>query len=323
MQEERLEYGLKNDYMFRAALQSNERVLRGLVCALLDLKEEEIRECRIENPIVLGEELDEKTCVLDVKILLNNEKRLNIELQTTNYKDWTDRSLLYLCRAFDDLPKGAKYTELKPTIHIGILDFSPFPEEKEFYAEYQLMNVKTHTFYNSKFILRVLNLTQIEQVSGKEKESDLYYWARLFRAESWEEIGMLAEKSEVLKEATVTLRRLNADERIRMQCEAQEKYEHDMASAYGCGINEGMERGIEQGMERGMEQGIARGIEAMILDNLEEGIPEERICQKLQKRFGVTEKEALAYVTTYAGQNLRKPIVEKKTQYPENEEMYQ
>ena len=63
-----------------------------------------------------------------------------------------DRSLLYLCRAFDDLKKGVKYTDLKPTIHIGILDFSPFPEEKEFYSEYQLMNIKTHRFYNSKFL---------------------------------------------------------------------------------------------------------------------------------------------------------------------------
>ena len=44
MEEEKIRYGLKNDYMFRAAMQSNEKVLRGLVCALLDLRMDEIKE---------------------------------------------------------------------------------------------------------------------------------------------------------------------------------------------------------------------------------------------------------------------------------------
>ena len=43
MNEEKLKYGLKNDYMFRAAMQSSERMLRGLVSALLDLKPVEIK----------------------------------------------------------------------------------------------------------------------------------------------------------------------------------------------------------------------------------------------------------------------------------------
>ena len=92
MKEENIRYGLKNDYMFRAAMQSNEKVLRGLVCALLDLRMDEIKECVIENPIILGEDIDDKTCILDVKILLNNDKRLNIEMQTTDYGNWQDRS---------------------------------------------------------------------------------------------------------------------------------------------------------------------------------------------------------------------------------------
>ena len=138
------------------------------------------------------------------------------------------------------------------------------------------MNIKTHRFYNSKFVMRVLNLTQIESVSEEEKQSDLYYWAQLFRATSWEEISMLAEKKSVLNEAVTTIQKLNADERIRMQCEAQEKYEHDMASAYGAGIEQ--------------------GIQAMILDNIEENIPLERICEKLQRRFEIREQEALKHI---------------------------
>ena len=47
--EAELRYGLKNDYMFRATLQSSQRVLEGLVSALLDIPLHEIKECVIEN----------------------------------------------------------------------------------------------------------------------------------------------------------------------------------------------------------------------------------------------------------------------------------
>lgn len=293
--EKRVKYGLKNDYMFRAALQSNEKVLKGLVCALLDLQEDEIKECTIENPIILGEEIDDKTCILDVKILLNNDKRLNIELQTTNYGDWPDRSLVYLCRAFDDLTKGKEYGALKTTIHIGILDFTLFADDPQFYAEYLLMSVKTHRIYNRKFVMRVLDLTQIDNVSEQEKMSGLYDWAKLFQATSWEEIHMLAEKNKVLSEAEETMRRLNEDKRVRMQCEAREKLEHDMASAYQHGIDIGVEKGIEQGIEKGIEKGIC----AMIRTCKSFGATQTVTAQKIGEEYQISEEETQQMMQKY------------------------
>ena len=296
MKEENIRYGLKNDYMFRAAMQSNEKVLRGLVCALLDLRMDEIKECVIENPIILGEDIDDKTCILDVKILLNNEKRLNIELQTMDYGNWQDRSLFYLCRAFNELGKGKDYTDLKTTIHIGILDFTLFPDAPEFYSEYLLMNTKTHKIFNRKFALRVLDLTQLEKVSEKEKETDLYYWAKLFQSRSWEEITMLAEKNEAIREAAATIKKLNADERIKMQCEAREQLEHDMASAYHHGVDVGEKRGEERGMKLGEERGRKAGIRAFVETCKELGIPEQEIAEKLQDKFDLSEQEVKSYI---------------------------
>ena len=66
---------------------------------------------------------------------------------------------------------------------------------------------------------------------------------------------MLAEKNEAIREAAATIKKLNADERIKMQCEAREQLEHDMASAYHHGIRQGREEGIQQGREEGIQQG--------------------------------------------------------------------
>lgn len=47
-------YSMTNDYMFRAVLQSNNRVLRGLICSLLHLTEQEVVSAKVTNPIILG-----------------------------------------------------------------------------------------------------------------------------------------------------------------------------------------------------------------------------------------------------------------------------
>lgn len=72
-----------------------------------------------------------------------------------------------------------------------------------------------------------------------KEPKELYEWAELFKATTWEEIRMLAEKNEYIADTVVTLRQLTADEKIRMQCQAREDYEHDKASYIRQGYQEG------------------------------------------------------------------------------------
>ncbi|MDE7222996.1 MAG: Rpn family recombination-promoting nuclease/putative transposase, partial [Acetatifactor sp.] len=140
----KLPYSLTNDYLFRALLQRNNNVLKHLICVLLHLQPEDVNTVTIENPIVLGEAMDNKTFIMDIKVLLDNNAIINLEMQIVNYMNWPERSLSYLCRNFDQLQSGQDYQETKPVIHIGFLDFTLFPECPEFYATYKLMNVKNH-----------------------------------------------------------------------------------------------------------------------------------------------------------------------------------
>lgn len=49
-----------------------------------------------------------------------------------------------------------------------------------------------------------------------------------------------------------------------------------------------------------IEQGIEVGIQALILDNIEEHMPSEKILKKLQKRFNLTEERAQEYYKKFA-----------------------
>ena len=229
--EEEVEYGLINDYMFRAVFQTSEEALKGLLSALLYIPEEEILSCVICNPIILGDAIDEKTCILDIRVLLNGNKQINLEMQMGSVENWTDRSVFYLCRMFTDMKKGLDYTQTKPSIHIGIMMKSPVPEDAAFYNEYALKNRRTGYEFTGKIALHVLDLSCLEQVPKEERNSSLYYWACVFKAKTWKEVLAMAEQSESIKKAVVTLRELSEDEKIRLQCEARERDQMDWQSS--------------------------------------------------------------------------------------------
>ena len=90
-----------------------------------------------------------------------------------------------------------------------------------------------------------LGYEQVKYSVTKEPE-ELYEWAKLFKATTWEEIRMLAEKNEYIADTVVTLRKLTADEKIRMQCQAREDYEHDRATLLRQGREEGIELSIKK-----------------------------------------------------------------------------
>lgn len=221
-------YGMTNDYMFRAVLQSNNKVLKGLICSLLHFSEEEIFSVEITNPIILGEAVKKKEFRLDINVILNNRTLLNLEMQIANRLNWKNRSVMYLCRSFDQLNHGQDYALAKPVIHIGFLNYSLFPDYPEFYASYKLINIKNHRKYSDNLTLNVLDLSHIELATEEDKLYHIHKWAMLFKATTWEEIEMIAEENEYLKEASKTMFRMSADDLIRKRCRDREEYYQDL-----------------------------------------------------------------------------------------------
>ena len=219
-----LHYGLTNDYMFRALLQKNNEVLKALIGSLLHMPSEKIISAEITNPIVLGSSINEKEFILDVHVILNSHTLIDLEMQVINYQNWSERSLGYLCRTFDNLNRGDDYIHTKSAIHISFLDFTLFPRHPEFYATYMLSNVKNHTIYSDKFMLSVVDLNHIELATPSDKQFRIDYWAALFKATTWEDIKMISNENNYFQSASETLFQLNADERIREQCEARNAY---------------------------------------------------------------------------------------------------
>lgn len=223
-------FNMTNDYMFRAVLQSNNFVLCGLIRSLLHLSEEISLTAEITNPIILGESIEDKEFRLDINVTINNSALLNLEMQIANKLNWPNRSIIYLCRSFDQINHGEDYNEIQPAIHIGFLNYTLFDNFPEFYAKYKLMNIKNHHVYSDNFDLRVVDLTQIELATDEDKQFQIDYWAKLFKAKTWEELIMLSDENIYLNEASKTIFKLSAEDQIRKRCRDREDYYSDIRS---------------------------------------------------------------------------------------------
>ena len=149
---------------------------------MLHLNPEDISSAVITNPIEIGDDIMAKEFILDINVILNGYHQVDLEMQVVNYHDWPERSLNYLCRLFNNLNKGDDYSITLPAIQIGILDFTPFPENPRFYSRNLMMDEETGHIYSSKFAIHVLDLSQVDNASSQDKEWELDNWAKLFKA---------------------------------------------------------------------------------------------------------------------------------------------
>lgn len=216
-----ISHNMTNDYMFRYILQKNQKVLKGLISSLLHLDPSIIKKVTIQNPINLAEDISGKDFIMDIEVMLNNDRLINLEMQVNDEHNWSERSLSYLCRTFDQLYQGQDYEEALPVHHIGFLDFTLFPDRPEFYATYQMLNVKNHHCYSSKFSLSVVNLNRTDLATKEDIAYGIDHWARLFKAKTWEEIKMLAQDNEYLEAAANSLYEANEERMVRERCIAR------------------------------------------------------------------------------------------------------
>ena len=274
----KLPFRMTSDILFKVLMQSSKNVLKGIVCSYLDLVPETIKSIDISNPISLKEDLAAKEMILDIKAILNDETIINLEMQVINFNDWTERSLSYLCRCFDNLGPGHGYLHVKSAVHIGFLDYTLFPDHPEFYATYRMINERTGQLYSSKFRISVVDLTKRNLATKEDIAHHRDLWAAFFKATEWGEIMALAEKDKNISEAAVTLRKLSDDELFKMRYEAREdmlRQELDMQYYYTNQLNE--------------KDAELAGKDAILAKQASELADKDKIIEELKNQLAVSQ----------------------------------
>ncbi|WP_026517471.1 hypothetical protein [Butyrivibrio sp. MC2021] len=107
--------------------------------------------------------------------------------------------------------------------------------EPEFYAHYKLLNAKNHIAYSDMIGINVLNLKYINFATQEDIDNGLVYWAKLFMADTWEELQSLIIGHIDMEEVANLILELNTDNQAKEILEGQRRYREQMATQYAVG----------------------------------------------------------------------------------------
>ena len=128
------------------------------------------------------------------------------------------------------------------TIHQNVKIHIDKIERGEYTIEKHIFSIRSAQHYQSFYYISGI----LDKVTEEERNTPLYYWASVFKAQTWKELMILAEKSESIKKAVLKLHELTGEEKIRLQCEARERYWMDWQSSMKANRKEGREEGREE-----------------------------------------------------------------------------
>lgn len=264
----------KSDVVFKE-LMRNEVVRKGFISDVLDIPLEEIKTVRLESPFLSRRSRTEKQCILDVRIQLNDDSRINVELQIRRMARWDKRSLFYLAKMYtDNLFVGQRYDRLKKCIVISILDFSG-DDHPGYHKVYHLRDQEGR-LYSDQFEIHIIELNK--ELTGDKLDD----WIRLFQVKNMGELNKLQSGNAGVMEAVEEVKRMNLIRSIRLWYEARQMYQRDQWAIEDAiredsrneGLTEGFAAGHAEGLTAGRAEGLTEGdlyrSKQSVLDLLEE-----------------------------------------------------
>ena len=202
---------LTSDYVFKRifAREENNSMLKDFLESILNIH---INKVEVKNPELTPNMADEKLGILDLKLDIDNEKVVDVEMQVSNEHNIKERSSTYLSKlAAEQLKAKQNYKELKKIITINILKYN-YLERNSYHsiARMKYENTKSIEFVDMGYqkeeeeATNTFEMHFIELPKFKEKNPDcntkLEQWLWLIDGSKEEKVEMSAKENEEIKQ---------------------------------------------------------------------------------------------------------------------------
>lgn len=217
----------------------------------LSIGEREIKEVTVLNPLLDAEQIDDKTCLLDIFAKTDQGELINIEMQIIDRKDWLQRSLYYWSNLFQrQLKKGNEYNQLKRTLCISFLNFKLFDRNRGL-SIYELREREDQQLLTSLMGLLFIELPKVRDNQPAAWNQDFKTWLTFMNANNPQDLQNLNIKNPYIREARDLL------ELISQKPEDRSKYAArvDEVRDYYSGLSAERHYGLQEGMQLGREEG--------------------------------------------------------------------
>ena len=246
-----------NDFVFKKLFgeEKNVDILKDLIQSILP--ELKIAKVVVNKDVSLERKLiTDKLGILDVMATLNDNTKINIEMQVEDLHNTIERSIFYQSGVYhESLAKGVSYINAFKTIGIWITNYDVF-KEGPFHEIARLKRDYENIILTDKYELHYIQLSKFKK-KCKRISTGLEQWLLFIINENMEEINMVDNK--YVKKAEKELEYLSGDEETRRLAELREKAIRDELAAIAQARDEGKSEGFSLGKSEGFSLGISKG----------------------------------------------------------------
>ena len=246
------------DFCFKELMQ-NDNIRKNIIAALLNLPSSEVENTELMPTILRKESKDDKYGILDVRVRLKDGEQIDFEMQVEAFDCWANRSVYYLSKMYAGEIKEGEGYDCK-CIHVSILAYDHFRDDKECYRRIAFCDTKTGKLYTDLMEMHILELSKLPL--EEKNETSLLQWMRFLGGKTRKDFEEMAKKNSELEEAYDVLDKLSADEKKRLEYETRQRairdYNIGMLTAERRGIEAGRKIGMEEGREEGRTEGVNR-----------------------------------------------------------------
>jgi predicted transposase/invertase (TIGR01784 family) len=232
----------------------------------------------LENKTFTAEVIGDKSSILDLRAILKNNTKINIEVQLRNLGNMDRRSLFYWSREYTkSLEAGQDYLELPNVVAINIVNFEFFPSG-DFHTSFHLWEDQDKALILTDALeIHFLDMVKFKAVAKKDIKNDpLHRWLTWLDQDSPLSLVEEAVKMDrAIQKADARVAHIAKDKESLRAYEMRQMALSDWTSGINHARREGIQTGIKKGIKTGKEQKaieIARNSKAL-------GIPLEQIVQ--------------------------------------------
>ncbi|MHB1652554.1 MAG: Rpn family recombination-promoting nuclease/putative transposase [Desulfitobacteriaceae bacterium] len=289
---------LKIDYGFKLVFgrEGQEPLLAAFLNAILKPADgKQIQSLTYMNTELSRDNAEDKESRLDIRVMTEDKRQIDIEIQLKNEHDMRKRSLYYWAKLYSrQLLKNMAYEQLNSTIMINILDFDYLQETDEFHSAFHLYEEKKQFRLTDALAMHFIELPKLRKKwRAKEvtlQQNRLVRWLFLLDGNENEEIHkqleVIAVEDPMIERAMKDWENVSSDPQLReLYFDRRKAIIDEMAAVKASELR--AERAKAEGEVKGRAEGEVigetRGRAIMAQD---------AICQYLNVRFG-TESQTL------------------------------
>ncbi|MBQ7159202.1 MAG: Rpn family recombination-promoting nuclease/putative transposase [Treponema sp.] len=217
-----------------------------------------VSETTVLNPELLPTRLDGKFPRLDIHCKLDDGSEVDVELQSSMYKDdQIKRSVYYAATlTHNALSSGEPYAFLPHIYQIMFMDFTVTKDER-LHHSYIFKERKDHTELTDIVQIHYVELSKIADILKKQSEelSEVEFWSMLIMSAEQPKarslLKKLADRQEEMDMAQALLNTMSRDQQEWENQFGYERFVHDCISREKYAFTQGEQRGIQQGMQQG------------------------------------------------------------------------